>query len=60
MSRDSELTVEEKAVLEFLETSFEKHGMRCTLAMLRNVDTDNDDLRALIDVFQHLYQMEKH
>lgn len=48
MSRDSELTVEEQAVFEFLETYFEKQDMRFTLAMLRNVDTDIDDLRALM------------
>lgn len=53
-----ELTDEEKSILVFLETYFETHRMRTSLAMVRNVDADLDDMPAIIDGHRHLYLSE--
>lgn len=54
-----ELTDEEKAILAFLETYFEKHDMSGTLAIVRDSETKVDDLREVIAVYRWLYQSER-
>jgi hypothetical protein len=53
------LTDEERAIVAFLESYFEKQGMRAALAMLRNPETKIEHLRALIDGYRELFQRER-
>jgi hypothetical protein len=59
MTATDQLTDEEKEILIFLESYFEQHGARHSLAMLRNVDTKADDLRTIIEGYRWLYQSER-
>jgi hypothetical protein len=58
MIATDQLSDEDRAILLFLETYFERHGMKGALAMLRNEETKVADLRAVIDGNRELWKRQ--
>lgn len=50
---------EERSILLFLETHFERSGMSETLRILRNPRTKVEDLRAIIEAYRNFYRYQQ-
>ncbi len=58
MNLANKLTDEEKAIIGFVQTYFERQGMFHALEVLRNPDTKLGDLRTVIVKYRKLYETQ--